>query len=341
MSSTTQPTTFADLYQMLLNRVRISTSEATSVTHAKAMINTALFDMCIGFREKVPWLERRAQLRTKAQYATGTITVAQGATSVTGSGTAWNTANAFGETNLQAGGKIVIAGSAPVYEVASVASDTALTLTSRYVGESVTAGGYLYFEDEYALASDFLRPADIQFFDDRRSIEIVSRTDFRNMVPRNAVPSRPVAGCILDLATSSSTTPRRRLALTPPPSTTFLLPYTYITGYLARTSAGAEQTQLSGDTDEPIVPLEYRHAIVLHALKNWYRDKKDDGRSQEVNAEYTDLVARMVGDNEVGAKRPRLQPMVGPYVARARRPWGDRGRYDASGWFDSLADRGL
>ena len=339
MSSTTQVTTFADLYGQVLKRVRVSSSETVSVEFAKAMVNTALFDMALGFREKLPWLERRAQLRTKAQYTTGTVTISQGSTALTGGSTAWNTANAFSVANMVAGGKIVINGTAPVYEIASVSSDTAAVLTSKYVGSDVTAGTYSYFEDEYDLATGFLRPGDVQFFDDRRTIEIISRSDFRMRVPRNAVPGRPRAATVLDLATSSSTVPRRRLALTPPPVSAFLVPYTYITSYLARTSTGTEQAQLSGDTDEPIVPLEYRHAIVLHALKNWFRDKKDDGRSQEVAAEYNDLIARMVADNEVGAKRPRLQPAVSPYVARARRPWADRGRYDASGWFDTLQDR--
>lgn len=338
MAANTIVTTFSDLYGDLIDRVREATGVTATQTIAKRFINTALHDMHIGFAEKVPWAERRSILITQAPYTTGTVTISKGSTSLTGSGTAWNTNNSFAVANMRAGGKIVIAGTLEVYEIASVASDTGATLSSRYVGNDVTDGSYTYFEDEYSLASDFLRPVDTRSFDDNRNIEILSRTDFRRRFARNAVTGPLVACCFQDAPFNGNTVPVRKIRVARPPDQSYSVPYSYITANLAVTSAGVAQTQLSADTDEPIVPLRYRPAIVLHALYNWYRDRKDDTRSQEAKAEYTDLMLRIGADQEVGAPRPRLQPRTGGYRARSRRPWGGASsrRFDVNGAFDRV-----
>lgn len=322
MSVTQQYTTFADLYTGLLNAVRADTSQTATSSQAKRAINVALQDMHLGFDYKFPWAERSAILLTQAQYSTGTVTIAQGSTTLTGSGTAWDTANAFSVDNMRAGGKVRISGGRDPYTVSTVSSDTAATLSSKFTEDSVTAGTYLYYEDEYDLAADFLRPVDAQTFSDEAEIDIISRTEFRRRFPTNSVPGRPTTACIIDYAPSGNTTPIRRVRLSQPPSTAMRIPYTYITSYLAVSSAGAAQAQLSADSDEPIVPLRYRHAILFHALYHWYRDKKDDARSNEAKGEYTDVMLRISGDVEVGGKRPQLQPRSQVYTGRARRPWG-------------------
>ena len=141
------------------------------------------------------------------------------------------------------------------------------------------------------------------------------------------------------LGSSSPDTPVRRVALYPIPQQSLLIRYHYITSNLAISSAGAAQTQLSADADEPIVPLRYRHAILFHALYHWYRDREDDPRSQVAKQEYTDLVLRIAGDTEIGGRRARLVPRLGSYTRRARRPYsGSPGRFDKNGAFDRLED---
>jgi hypothetical protein len=196
VSVTTQPTTFSDLYTLLLNAVRADTSATGTISQAKRAINMALYDMHLGMEYKYPWAERAGRLITQAQYTTGTCSITKGATALTGSGTLWNTANSFGVNNVRANGKFIIGGLTP-YVVSSISSDTALTLSSRFTESTITAGTYVYFEDEYDLASDFLRPVDMQRFSDDVSIELISRTEFRRRYPANAVPGRPT-GCLPD-----------------------------------------------------------------------------------------------------------------------------------------------
>lgn len=338
MSITSQVQTFSDLYGDLINRVRITSGVTATDNVAKRFINIALQDMHLGFDYRFPWAERNATLIARPQYTVGTCTATQGSTALTGQSTLWNTADAFGATNMRANGKIRVAGSLTPYTIQSVTNDTAAVLSGKFTETTQTAQTYVYYEDEYDLASDFLRPVDMQQFSDQLSIGLVSRTEFRRRYPSNPVPGRPVVACIIDYAPSGNTTPIRRVRLHQPPSISMTIPYSYITANLAVSSAGVGATTLTADTDEPIVPLRYRHAIVFHALYHWFRDKKDDTRSQEAKGEYTDIMIRIASDNEVGGVRPQIRPRVSAYARSAQRPWsGSAGRrYDVGGAFDRM-----
>lgn len=340
MSTTSQVTDLADLIRDLQNRVRIATGVTADENVAKRWINTALHDVHIGTDYKLPWAERSAKLIVRAQYTTGTVTATQGSTTLSGSSTVWTTTDAWGVANARANGKVKIAGGLTPYTVSSVDGAGTITLADKFTETTVTGGTYIYYEDEYALAADFLRPIDMQRFSDEANIELLSRTEFRRRYPTNSTPGRPAMASIIDFAPSGNTTPIRRVRFYPPPSTAMIIPYTYITSYLATSSAGVAAANLSASTDEPIIPLRYRHVLVFHALYHWYRDKKDDTRAAEAKSEYTDLMMRIMADTEVGAVRPMIQPRVGPYARRAKRPWsGGGGRFDLNERFDRLLDR--
>ena len=312
MSSTTQVTTFSDLYTDLLNRVRDSITVAATVVLAKRYINTALHDMHVSPGNNFIWQQRRGTLITHAPYTTGTLAISSSArTTVTGTGTAWNTAvTGFGFNNARAGGKLEIGSSSEIYTVSTVSSDTALTLESMYTGDTITGQSYTYFEDEYALASDFVRPLDFNLFSSDWNIPIVGAMDFRRASVRNATRGRPRSACFIQLDYSGSTAQRPRVVLSPVPDDEYAIPYWYYTSNLAVSSAGVAQAALSADSDEPIVPLRFRHAIVFHALYHWYRDYKDDMRSGEAKAEYTDIMTRALGDKWSGEQRAMLIPMT-------------------------------
>ena len=342
MSATSQYTDFSDLYTGLLNALRADTSITATTNQAKRYINIALQDMHLGFDYKFYWAERRAVLVTQPEYITGTLSVSQGGVTLTGVGTAWDTANAFSVKNMRAGGKIIINGSTDVYEVTAVGSDTSATIGSKFVQADVSAGGYKYFEDEYALASDFLRPIDQQQFSSKIPIDLIDRQWFRRRFVRNSITGRPVVATILDLPPDGNTTPIRRIKFHRPPDIAYSIPYAYVTGNLVTTSAGAAATTLTNDDDEPIVPIRSRHAILFHALYHWYRDKRDDDRSQEAKAEYVDIMARIAADTDLGTKRLRLRPALASYRSKASRPYRGRGRggrrYSLNNAFDRFEE---
>src|SRR3990167_2119640 len=209
--------------------------------------------------------------------------------------------------------------------------DTNNELAEKFTETSLAGATYTYYEDEYDLAADFLRPIDMQRFSLEASVDLISRTEFRRRFPVNSTLGRPSVATSVDFAPSGSVAPIRRVKFAPAPNDFYQIPYTYVTGNLAVSSSGTAAANLSADTDEPIVPLRYRHAILYHALASWYRDKKDDTRSQEAKAEYVDIMTRIMMDVEVGAPRPQLRPRVSGYVNQAKRPYtrgGSRGRFD-------------
>jgi hypothetical protein len=337
MSSTSQVTDFSDLYTDLMNRVRVSTSDSATLTQAKRYINISLQDIFLGFGDKFSFAERSAVLRTRPSYTTGTIATTIGSTTVTGSSTLWNTNDDFSVTNARAGGKMSLNGN--VYEVSSVTNDTTIVLKTAAI-ETLAAGTtYTYFEDEYTLASDYLKPMDFRTFSSPKDIPLISRTEFRRRFPRNNVVGTPVVATMVDVPTGSSAVINKRIRFFRPPSSTLLIPYSYVTANVAVSSSGTEATALSADTDQPTIPLIGRHVIVLGALAHWYRDKKDDQRSQEVQAEYEKALTRLIGDNDTGATpKPQIRPRLGSYYRKAKRPWnrGVGGKYVTGSRFDEM-----
>jgi len=340
MSETTQYTTFADLYQGLLRRVRVSTGVTATDNQAKHYINVALQDIHLGFDYKLPWCERTGVLRTKAAYSTGTIAATVGSNSFVGTGTAWTTTNIYGEANIASYGKIKVTGESNIYRVDRTLSGTSLILTTRYVGSDLTTSTYTYFEDEYALDLSFLRPIDFQMFSPQMNIALISRNEFRRRYPVVNVSGRPRVACIIDARTSGTDfTATRKVMLYPYPDQAYLIPYTFVTSDIATTVAGAALTSMASDTDEPIMPLRYRHAIIFHALSHWYRDRKDDARSQSASAEYQSIMERIVGDHDIATHTTAYLQPRGGYVRAAQNPYSYRGGrriYDINDEFDSF-----
>jgi hypothetical protein len=312
MSSTTEVRTFSDIYTEILNKMRQPTNITSIIEQAKRYANTGLHDMVFGFEYQLPWLERDAVLLTRAAYTTGTVSIDRGSTTLTGASTLWTTTDDFSIANARASGKISF-GDGNVYGIDEVASATSITLLTRYVEDDDLAAGasYTYFEDEYALASDFLKPIDYRRFTAAYNIPLIGRNEFRRMYPRPNMGGTPRVATLIDKTFGASTTPVTHVQFYPYPTTVMQIPYSYITKNLAVSSAGVEQVSMSADSDEPILPNQYRKAIVSFAIWQWYRDKKDDTRADAAHADYIDDVARIVNDRNIGAPTTaRLQPRV-------------------------------
>jgi hypothetical protein len=310
MGVATQVITFSDIYTEILNRMRQVTTVTAITNQAQRYANMALQDFVMGFEYKLPWLERDAVLRTHGDYTTGTVAVTRGSTTVTGTDTLWTTVNSYNEANARATGKLILAGGANIHTIASVDSATQITLDDRYVADSDLAAGstYIYFEDEYALASDFLKIIDWRIFSLPCNIELIARNDFRWRFPRPRVGGIPYYATILDKGFIGNTTPVQYVQFYPYPATELMIPYTYITNQLAVSSTGTQAVSMVADSDEPNMPIRYRTGIVLHAIYMWYRDKKDDARMQSAQADYIDFINRVVADQNMGA--PTIAQLV-------------------------------
>jgi hypothetical protein len=95
-----------------------------------------------------PWMVDRYDIPLVNQYSTGTVSVAQGSTAVTGSGTSWTTGLAGRLFNQ----KILLQGDAEEKEIASINNNTSLTLRYPYNSTALTSlvnVGYNIFQDSY------------------------------------------------------------------------------------------------------------------------------------------------------------------------------------------------
>jgi hypothetical protein len=339
MSATT-PATYEELYVDALQRVREpTTSNTTAIEIMKRYLNQGLQDVHV--QQDWPWAERRAILQTKASYATGTVAISTAArTTVTGTSTLWTTDNGYGVGNVAAGDKICFAGAVDVYTVATVAGAGSLTLEEKWVGAaSLTASTYYAFRDEYALASDFWRLIDQRSFTLAIPIPILGRQEYYAQIVRNNTPGQPRVSTVIDLAPSASVARQPRVVFHPPPSLVYNLPYRYITTNLAVSSAGVQGAQLSSTTDEPIIPLRYRHMLVFYALAEWYRDRKDDTRAASARSAFEDTLRRAANDSAPERDHPRFVVQSSPYRRGvAGYAVGGR-RYSTGTAFDELRDR--
>lgn len=338
MGVATEVRTFSDIYTEVLNKMRQVTNSTAITNQAKRYSNTGLHDMVFGFEYKLPWLERQASLIVQAPYSTGTVSATRGSTTLTGDSTLWNTANVYGVNNARTGGKIVLSGP-DIYKVTAVASDLSLTLDNRYVaGEDLAAGSsYTYFEDEYALASDFLKLVDIKRFTSAYDIPIIGRNEFNRKFPKPSVGGLPKIATLLDKTFDGSATPVIKVQFYPYPSTTMIIPYSYITKNLAVSALGVESVSMVADDDEPALPMHYRNALVSFSIWKWYRDKKDDARSEQAKADYLDEVNRIVSDQRIGMNtRAQMQPRPGMYNRRSIYGGGAGRRFSTNNSFDDF-----
>jgi hypothetical protein len=329
VSTAGQPTVFSELYGDLLSRMRAdTTASGGSELIAKRYLNIALHDVHI--QQNWPWAERTATIITRPPYEDGSVSIAAATrTALEGTNTLWNTAvTGMGFNNANVGAKLKI-GTSEVYKLSAVGSDTAATLQSRYVENITTASAYALayssyaiYQDEYALASDFFRLVDARQFSDVMNIPVLGSQEFYRRFPRNATRGGAPEKCtIIELGPSASTDWQPRVVFFPYPNTSYQIPYRYMTRNLAVSSAGAGQTEMSADTDEPIIPVRYRHILLSYASFLWYRDQKDDARAQDAYQEYVDGVKRIAGDSSPQRDKPRLVP-----VHMTRQPVFARGR---------------
>ena len=339
MGAATNVITFSDIYTEILNKMRQPTNITAIINQAKRYANQGLYDMIFGFEYKLPWLERDGMIITHAPYATGTVSITRGTTALVGASTLWNTAGVYGTNNTQVTGKISLGGT-DIYGISAVVSDTSITLATRYVADSSLAAGasYTYFEDEYALAADFLKPIDYSRFTAALKLQLIGRNEFRQQFPRPNIGGIPTVATLLDKPFSGTTTPRIFVAFYPYPNKEYLIPYRYITSNLSVTATGVEQGSMVNDTDEPALPVRYRNALVSFAIAKWYRDKKDDARADSAKTDYIDEITRVVSDQRIGANTmAQMQPKVGMYNTRS--PYGGvagKRRYSTNNSFDDF-----
>jgi len=146
MSNITNITPYSEIVEKSMTLARDNTS--SSRDKFKGLVNRA-YTQEIPRKEDWSFLKASSSISCTARYNTGTISATAGSTSVTGTGTTWTTA--------MTGRKIKIGSNENNYTF-TYASATTGTISPAYSGAVNASGaGYVIFDDDYAMASDFDR----------------------------------------------------------------------------------------------------------------------------------------------------------------------------------------
>lgn len=350
MSTTTQFTTFADLYNGLLKAMRTDTSNTATVEQAKRYINTAHSDMHVGFAEKVPWAIRDYSV-TSRTFASilGTISLSTivfpQPTGVVEYSYEINNEDLI---DIPTRTKMVAVTSATGYDNGREGSvlRTDNPVDPQPLNGYSTSNDDVYqvgdiirfYQDDISMPTDFMRLAGNQIRIGTRDLDLIGRVEFRHQYAGKIELGRPYAATIIDSWDHDENgLDQRKIRLFPIPDVAERIYISYVTKNIVEADDGLKQTFMSDDGDQPIMPIRYRHAIFYHALYNWYRDRKDDTRSQEAKAEYVEIMSRIVNDTEAGQSNFSIRPNISSYRRKAGRPYRRRGgpRYDF-GRFDRM-----
>jgi hypothetical protein len=184
------------------------------------------------------FLKGYANLQLVAPYSTGTVSVTNSSTTVTGSGTSW--------TSAMAGRHFRLGSAIPFYKISAVVSATEITLASAYGGDTATGQTYEIFQHIYSLASDVREISKIVY--DlaliEKSVEWIERND----------PYRSISGTPLFYADRGiDASGYRQVEIHPYPSDDYVL----------RCSYWKSVSNLSADTDTILVRDDLLQELTL------------------------------------------------------------------------------
>ena len=273
---------FSTLQAELASMLRLDVSDPTHATVLKRWINLA--DDDIHSRYDWPWALEREIVQTVADVTTGTVAVAAGGTTVTGTSTAF-------DTTLDVGKYIQFSSSNDWYKVTAVASTTSLTIEAAYVGSSaLSAGTYKLRKTFYSVSSSVEKVLTARQMVSPVKLELVHYRSLDKWRPNQTANGNPVVYVIWGYDSSN----RWTFTLDPVPDAIMNIEVRF----------KKKRTDLSADGDVPATPEKWKGVILDGALARGYeyvrKDPFDanDKRSELALARFERGIDRMISDSE-------------------------------------------
>lgn len=320
-------TTFGTIYTAVANRVRIPTDDTTRITRIKQIVNDIYKDILL--QEDWYFLIKRHVFNTASAYDHGTITVTTGSTAFTFS----NVATALGSFVSR---KLLVDGGtldpSAVYRISThVASEATGLLDLEYTNAATSSASFHVYQDEYDLPTDFLSLVDFQRYGFELQARPIGPRDMLILKGRDTTAGKPQVYTVLDYDTTGSPTTQRQLWVHPYPDRT-----TRVEVYYRR-----QATDLTSDSDLPVMPEEFRHVIMDGALAEaYYTLAADETRGASYRQRYEQGLARMsVQHRETTGQKSAIAPKDQHRAwFKGRRHVGPGG-VDLGSWFDRWGTR--
>lgn len=232
--------TFSDLQNEVYAHTGLDSTDSTNQTNVNRWINYVQQDLC----GRWPWafMQSRESIVTVADYTTGTVSVASGSATVTGTGTAFTSTHGSGDYFIQ------FSGSNDWYKVTARASATSLTIEQTYQPtSSATNVTYTLRKIFYSLSSSCDRVIDIRNWNTPLKLIQVDPRTIDDLRP-NPQSTNSSYGYVTWMYDSSGNI---QISPYPFPSDARL--------FEVRTQK--RPTDMSSSTDSPSVPNKYAHVI--------------------------------------------------------------------------------
>lgn len=272
-------TSFLNLQKELRSRVRLDLNEADQLERIKFWINQSQQE--IHGRHDWPWAFDREIVQTVADITSGTVSVSAGATTVTGSSTAFAAADV--------GKFIQFSSSDDWYKIASVASTTSLEMEKAYTKTSaLSAGTYTIRKVFYSLSSSVEKILSVRSTVEARKLDLVHFREKDRFRPNQDGTSKASSYIIYGYDSSNNW----QICLDPPPDEVYNLEVRF----------KKKATDLSADADVSIIPEKWHSTVLLdgalYRALEYTRSDFNDRRAEVKRNQFEEGIARMVMDGE-------------------------------------------
>ena len=260
-------TTFQNIYEDIRTRAK---QKSSNDSIAKGFVNDHY--KRIANKREWRWLYKIGYpLSATAKYETGTVSVTEGSSTVTGASTIW--------TSAMVGRKFKLTGFDEVYNILSINTGTQTLVLGRHStesefnGDTETGASYTIFEDEISLPSDCDYIINLKQYRSPKRLDYVAGIRKSNTDKMFYNNNDPLSWTYGEYDSSGYKT----IVLNPNPYRDVLLELDY----------KKLITELSEDADEPLIPEQYRYLLKMFGYAEMLKYLDDQRYAGELQrAEY-------------------------------------------------------
>lgn len=280
-------------------------SNPTSETNKRLVILEAIINRyaLVTSARHWSWLYSQADFTFKAPYEDGTVSLAEGDGTVTGTGTLW-------DANLEPNCRLLVySGTNKAFQVSDVTSDTELELDTEWVEDAVTDVSYKVVQSIYDLPSDLENIQAIAIDGRKPRLTLIGTQEMADLRARDpmAVGEPEYATLVARRAEDGV----RTLEVWPAPDRAYQVHIDY----------GVNIIRLDDIEDNyPLVPDRYRNVLYYGALAEFYHFLSKPTSAQAAEQMFGAVFNQMRTDIQMTDSKMRFIPAR----AVSRKSWRPR-----------------
>lgn len=287
---------FSDLQNETYAHTGLDSTNTTNQTNVNRWINYVQQDLCA--RWPWPFMEARASINTVTDYTTGTITIANGATTITGNGTAFNATHANGQYYIQ------FSGSNDWYLVTAYNSPTSINIEDAFQGGNQNAATYILRKRYYSLPSTVDRVVDILNQATPLKLIQVDARSLDDLRPNPQSTNASYGYLMWGIDTSGNIQ---------------VVPYPYPSDQrIFELKIIKRPTDMVASTDTPSIPNKYAHVLAWGAIAVGFAFLRKLDIAEEWNTKFETRVANMKMEYRMSED---MQPIMKSIDSVQRAKW--------------------